>query len=77
MYTGLERTSQALHLARIALASSPAGDPIAVHAARVSRWLRLTRIASGEGALPGDVAADDERLDLRGALVGDKRLRVA
>ena len=28
VYTGLERTSQALHLARIALASSPAGDPI-------------------------------------------------
>jgi hypothetical protein len=27
VYTGLERTSQALHLARIALASSPAGDP--------------------------------------------------
>ncbi len=28
VYTGLERTSQALHLARIALASSPAGDPV-------------------------------------------------
>ena len=28
LYTGLERTSQALHLARIALASSPAGDPV-------------------------------------------------
>ena len=28
LYTGLERTSQALHLARIALASSPAGDPM-------------------------------------------------
>jgi hypothetical protein len=28
VYTGLERTSQALHLARIALASSPAGDPL-------------------------------------------------
>ena len=28
VYTGLERTSQALHLARIALASSPAGDPM-------------------------------------------------
>lgn len=28
VYTGLERTPQALHLARIALASSPAGDPI-------------------------------------------------
>jgi PucR-like helix-turn-helix protein/diguanylate cyclase with GGDEF domain len=27
VYTGLERTSQALHLARIAMASSPAGDP--------------------------------------------------
>ncbi len=27
VYTGLDRTSQALHLARIALASSPAGDP--------------------------------------------------
>jgi hypothetical protein len=27
VYTGLERTSQALHLARVALASSPAGDP--------------------------------------------------
>ena len=27
VYTGLERTSQALHLARIALASSPASDP--------------------------------------------------
>jgi DNA-binding PucR family transcriptional regulator len=27
VYTGLEHTSQALHLARIALASSPAGDP--------------------------------------------------
>ena len=28
VYTRLERTSEALHLARIALASSPAGDPI-------------------------------------------------
>jgi hypothetical protein len=28
VYTALERTSQALHLARIALASSPAGDPM-------------------------------------------------
>src|SRR6266851_4016934 len=28
VYTGLERTSQALHRARIALASSPAGDPV-------------------------------------------------
>jgi hypothetical protein len=28
VYTGLERTSQALHLARIALACSPAGDPM-------------------------------------------------
>src|SRR5260370_7744480 len=28
VYTGLERTSQALHLARVALASSPAGDPM-------------------------------------------------
>ena len=28
MYTRLERTSEALHLARIALASSPAGDPM-------------------------------------------------
>ncbi len=28
VYTGLERTSQALHLARIALASSPAGEPM-------------------------------------------------
>ncbi len=28
VYTALERTSQALHLARIALASSPAGDPV-------------------------------------------------
>ena len=28
VYTGLERTSQALHLARIALASSPAGNPM-------------------------------------------------
>jgi hypothetical protein len=28
VYTGLERTSQALHLARIALASSPAGEPV-------------------------------------------------
>jgi hypothetical protein len=28
VYAGLERTSQALHLARIALASSPAGDPM-------------------------------------------------
>jgi len=27
VYTRLERTSEALHLARIALASSPAGDP--------------------------------------------------
>ena len=28
VYTRLERTSQVLHLARVALASSPAGDPI-------------------------------------------------
>jgi sugar diacid utilization regulator len=28
VYSALERTSQALHLARIALASSPAGDPM-------------------------------------------------
>jgi PucR C-terminal helix-turn-helix domain/GGDEF-like domain len=28
VYSALERTSQALHLARIALASSPAGDPV-------------------------------------------------
>ncbi len=28
VYTRLERTSEALHLARIALASSPAGDPV-------------------------------------------------
>src|SRR5271165_5418663 len=49
----------------------------AAHAARAGRPLRLTWIASGEGAVPGDVAADDERLDLRGALVGDERLRVA
>jgi DNA-binding PucR family transcriptional regulator len=28
VYTALEHTSQALHLARIALASSPAGDPV-------------------------------------------------
>ena len=28
LYSALERTSQALHLARIALASSPAGDPM-------------------------------------------------
>src|SRR5260370_36952390 len=28
VYTRLERTSEALHLARIALASSPAGDPL-------------------------------------------------
>jgi hypothetical protein len=28
VYTGLERTSEALHLARIALASSPAGEPM-------------------------------------------------
>jgi hypothetical protein len=28
VYTGLERTSQALHLARIALASPPVGDPM-------------------------------------------------
>jgi len=31
----------------------------------------LKRIGSGEGALPCDVAADEERLDLRGALVGE------
>jgi hypothetical protein len=35
--------------------------------------VRPDGIASGEGALPGDVAADEERLDLRSALVGDKR----
>src|SRR5271165_6557835 len=41
------------------------------------RRLRRKRIGSGEGALPGDVAADEERLDLRGALVGEKGFHVA
>jgi hypothetical protein len=42
---------------------------------RPAAWLEA--IASGEGALPSDVAGGEERLDLHGALVGEKGFHVA
>src|SRR6516164_5142204 len=39
------------------------------------RWPGVAR--SGERALPGDVPADDERLDLSGSFVGDQGLHIA
>jgi hypothetical protein len=42
---------------------------------RSAAWLE--RIGSGEGALPSDIAADEERLDLCGALAGEQGFHVA
>src|ERR1700687_4497494 len=54
---------------RNATAKISAGFRIAVTLAN-QEW-------SGERALPGDVPADDQRLDLRSAFIGDQGLHVA